>query len=228
MRCYSQSLEAAFLDFCARSGTRPDHALQDVDYFVLHTPFRNMPETAMEKLFEKVLGLNAEQARGVLAEKSFNAAIDPLSRIGNLYSGSLTAALAFLLDDRYRALGSGIAGKKILLASYGSGSTMVVLQARVAASAAEVISRWQLENVFTSARAATFEEYEAWAAGPVQPELHARLMENAVVPPDTFLLTGIRKDGYREYDFSTAQGLAGRGGEKDAPEDLSGTEAVPG
>ena len=105
---------------------------------------------------------------------------------------------------------------------------MVVLQARIAPSAAEVISRWQLENVFTSARAATFEEYEAWAAGPVQPELHARLMENAVVPPDTFLLTGIRKDGYREYDFSTAQGLAARGEERDAPGDLNGSEAVPG
>jgi len=228
IRCYQQSLEAAFLDFCARSGTRPDHALQDADYFVLHTPFRNMPETAMEKLFEKVLGLDARQTRGVLAEKSFNAAVDPLARIGNLYSGSLTAALAFLLDDRYRALGGAIAGKKILLASYGSGSTMVVLQARIASSAADVISRWQLDKVFSSARAATFEEYEAWAAGPVQPELHARLMENATVPPDTFVLSGIRNDGYREYEFNTAVGLAERGAERETPDDLNGSVAVPG
>jgi hydroxymethylglutaryl-CoA synthase len=164
----------------------------------------------------------------VLAEKSFNAAVDPLARIGNLYSGSLTAALAFLLDDRYRALGGRIAGKKILLASYGSGSTMVVLQARIAPSAADVISRWQLEKVFSSARAATFEEYEAWAAGPVQPELHARLMENATVPPDTFVLSGIRNDGYREYEFSTAVGLTDRGEGRETPDDLNGSVAVPG
>ncbi|MGA2381124.1 MAG: hydroxymethylglutaryl-CoA synthase [Spirochaetia bacterium] len=228
MRCYNESLEAAFLDFCARSGVRPEHVLLDTDYFVLHTPFRNMPESAMEKLFEKVLGYDAQKTRGVLAEKSFAAAIDPLARIGNLYAGSLTAALAFLLDDRFRALGSGIAGRRILLASYGSGNTMVVLQARIAPSAAEVISRWRLDTVFSSARTASFEEYEAWAAGPVQPELHARLMENAVVPPETFLLSGIRKDGYREYEFSTAQGLANRGEEREAPDDLHGSVAVPG
>ena len=105
---------------------------------------------------------------------------------------------------------------------------MVVLQARVAPAAVDVISRWNLDSVWSSARAASFEEYEAWAAGPVQPELHARLMENAVVPPDTFLLSGIRKDGYREYDFSTAQGLANRGEERETPDDLHGSVAVPG
>ncbi len=119
-------------------------------------------------------------------------------------------------------------GRKILLASYGSGNTMVVLQARIAPPAAQVISRWRLDEVFSSARAASFEEYEAWTAGPVQPELHARLMENAVVPPETFMLSGIRKDGYREYEFSAARELADRGEEREAPDDLHGTVAVPG
>jgi hydroxymethylglutaryl-CoA synthase len=228
MRCYWESLEAAFLDYCARSGTKPEHALLDTDYFVLHTPFRNMPESAMEKLFERVLGYDAQKTRAVLAEKSFAAAIDPLAHIGNLYAGSLTAALAFLLDERWRALRSGIAGKKILLASYGSGNTMIVVPARIAANAPDVISRWQLDAVFSCARTASFEEYEAWAAGPVQPELHARLMENAVVPPEAFFLSGIRKDGYREYDVGTAGGIANRGEEREAPDDLHGSVAVPG
>jgi hydroxymethylglutaryl-CoA synthase len=228
MRCYWESLEAAFLDSCARTGTRPEQALLDTDYFVLHTPFRNMPGSAMEVLFEKVLGYDAEKTRRVLLEKSFAAAVDPLARIGNLYAGSLTAALAFLLEDRFRALGSGIAGKKVMLASYGSGNTMVVVQARIAPAAAEVISRWRLDSVFSTARPASFEEYEAWTSGPVQPELHARLMENATVPPDAFLLSGIRKDGYREYDFSTTRGLADRDEERETPDDLHGSVAVPG
>jgi len=228
MRCYWESLEAAFVDYCSRSGTRPEQALMDTDYFVLHTPFRNMPQTAMEKLFERVLGFEADRTRSVLAQKSFDAAVEPLSRVGNLYAGSLMAALAFLLEDRCRALGNGITGKTILLASYGSGSTMVVLKARVAAGAAEVISRWQLDSLFSSARSATFEEYEAWASGPVQPELHSRLMEHAVVPPDAFLLAGIRKDGYREYEFSTTRRIADRGEEREAPDDLHGSVARPG
>ncbi len=228
MRCYWESLEAAYMDYCTRSGTRPDQTLLDTDYFVLHTPFRNMPEAAMEKLFEKVLGYDRARTRSVLDQKSFDAAVDPLAGIGNLYAGSLPAALAFLLEDRWRALGSGIVGKSILLASYGSGSTMVVIRARVAPAAPEVISRWNLGRIFTAVRPATFEEYEAWAAGPVQPELHARLMENAVVPPDTFLLSGIRKDGYREYEFSTAQRIANRGEEREAPDDMHGSVALPG
>ena len=228
MRCYWESLEAAFLDYCSRAGRRPEQALLETDYFVLHTPFRNMPETAMEKLFERVLGWEAKKTRAVLSEKSFAAGIDPLAQIGNLYAGSLTASLAFLLEDRFRALGTGIAGKRILLASYGSGNTMVVFEGRVAPAAAEVISRWHLDSVFSSARGATFEEYEAWTGGPVQPELHARMMENAVVPPETFLLSGIRKDGYREYEFSKAGELADRGEEREAPDDLHGSVAVPG
>lgn len=152
MRCYWESLIAAFQDHCGRTGEKPDHALLDTDYYVLHTPFRNMPESAMEKLFEKVLGFDRERTAQILREKSFAAGIDPLARIGNLYTGSLTASLAFLLADRYRALGSDIVGKTILLASYGSGSTMIVLKARIAAGAPEVIARWNLDSHFASAR----------------------------------------------------------------------------
>ncbi|MGA2975236.1 MAG: hydroxymethylglutaryl-CoA synthase [Spirochaetia bacterium] len=228
MRCYDESLAAAFLDHCARTGETPEHALLNTDYFVLHTPFRNMPESAMEKMFARFLGYNAERARAALAEKSMAAAVDPLARIGNLYTGSLPAALAFLLDDRFRALADRIVGKRILLASYGSGNTMVVIGARIAREAPKVISRWRIDSLFTSARAATFEEYEAWTAGPVQPELHARLMENAVIPPEAFVLSGIRKDGYREYDFRPAREQENGREEREAPDDLHGSVALPG
>jgi hydroxymethylglutaryl-CoA synthase len=228
IRCYEESLEAAFLDHCSRAGVRPDRGLLDADYFVLHTPFRNMPESALVKLFEKILGWDPERTRAVLAEKDFAASVDPLGRIGNLYSGSLTAGLAFLLDHQLRALGAGMVGKSILLASYGSGNTMIVLKARVAAEAPAVIARWHMDRIFSSARAATFEEYEAWTKGPVQAELHARLMENAELPPERFVLSGIRKDGYREYEFSTERQIADRGEEREAPDDLHRSVAVPG
>ena len=228
MRCYSDGLVGAFTDHCARRGEKPDRVLQETDYLVLHTPFRNMPGGAMEHLLQAVLGLDPERARAFLAERSFDAAIEPLARIGNLYTGSLTAGLMFLLAERCAALGRGIAGKRLVLASYGSGNTMVVVAGRVSEGAAEVISRWDLSRVEASARAASFEEYEAWTNGPVQPELHARLMENARIPAGAFALSGIRKDGYREYQFSKAVHAGAKSEEREAPDDLHGSVAISG
>ncbi|MGD0724167.1 MAG: hydroxymethylglutaryl-CoA synthase [Spirochaetia bacterium] len=228
MRCYGESLEAAFLDHCARRGERPDRTLRETDYFVLHTPFRNMPESAMMRLLERVLGLDTEAARTFLAEKSFAEAVDPFARIGNLYTGSLTAALSFLLSERFRAIGQGITGKRILLASYGSGNTMVVMAARIARDAASVVSRWNIDKVFTSARIASYEEYEAWTTGPVQPELQARLMENAKLPPNAFMLSGIRKDGYREYEFRKAREIGDGVAQRGAPDDMHRSVAISG
>jgi hydroxymethylglutaryl-CoA synthase len=229
MRCYEESLEGAILDHAARAGVSAEEVLTGTDYFVLHTPFRRMPEAGMEKVFERLLGWDVEKTRAHLAAKSFDAGPAPLARIGNLYAGALTAALAFLLADRHAALGAGIVGKSVLLASYGSGSTMVVVRARIAAGAPAVIGRWNLAKIFTSARPAAFAEYEAWTAGPVQAELHARLMEHAVVPPGAFLLAGIRRDGYRDYECrKSGAGVRGIGEEREAPDDLHGSVAIPG
>ncbi len=227
MRCYWESLIGAFHDSCMRTGEKPDQALLGTDYYVLHTPFRNMPESAMEKLFERVLGYDQARSAEILRQKSFAAGIDPLAQIGNLYTASLTASLAFLLADRFRAIGNGIVGKTVLLSSYGSGNTMIVLKARVASRAPDVIARWNLDDVFTSARRASFEEYETWTTGPVQPELQARLMENAIVPPGAFMLSGIRKDGYREYELRKGAEVGDRGEEREASDDLHGSVAVP-
>ncbi len=136
--------------------------------------------------------------------------------------------LAFLLADRLRELGDAIVGKKVLLASYGSGNTMVVFSGRVSPQAPQVMGRWHLGKVLDSARAASFEEYLAWTAGPVQPELHARMMERATLPAGSFVLAGIRKDGYREYEFKAEAEAGDRGAERSAPGDMHGPVAVYG
>ena len=220
MKCYWESLLDAFHDYCAQSGEKPDEALLSTDYFILHTPFRRMPETALQKLLERVLGFDAARSKAFLEEKSFASGVDPLGRIGNIYNGSLFAVLAFLLHERYQALGEGIVGKRLLFASYGSGNTMVVFAGRVAPEAPKVISRWGLDRVLDSARRARFEEYEAWIAGPAQPELYAELLSHAKPPSGAFVLNGIRKDGYREYAFTGAKEPADRVEEGGAPGDL--------
>jgi hydroxymethylglutaryl-CoA synthase len=202
MEVYQESLESAFLDHCRRSGQRPEDVLESTDLFVLHTPFRNMPELAMKQLLRSRLGLEAEAAEVFLAQRGFYAGVDPIARIGNTYSASLYLFLAFLLKERYDTLGEEIVGSRVLLASYGSGNTMVVLSGQVTPSAPQVIAAWDLDRIFASARTATMEEYHVWAAGPYASGEYERLMGSARVPVETFYLSGVREDGYREYKYA--------------------------
>jgi hydroxymethylglutaryl-CoA synthase len=202
MEQYWANLNEAFLDHAQRIGELPSEALESTDFFVLHTPFRNMPETAMQVLLQRHLNLGDEQIRDFLEERGFYSGVDPLSVIGNIYSGSMYFFLASLLHDRYRELGENIVGKRMLLASYGSGNTMIVISAKVAESAPEVIRNWNFETIFSSARRADFSEYLRWTEGPYDKNTYEMILKDVAVPPETFYLSGIREDGYREYAYS--------------------------
>jgi hydroxymethylglutaryl-CoA synthase len=218
MDCYVESLNEAFLDHCQRVGELPADVLESTDFFVLHTPFRNMPELAMQNLLQRHLKIDTEAARPYLEDRGFYRGVDPLAEVGNLYTGSMYLFLASLLHDRYQALGEAIIGKRLLLASYGSGNTMIVLTARVAEGAPDVIKKWNFAGLFASAREATMEEYELWASGPYGREELEKLLQGSSVPAEAFYLSGLRKDGYREYNYAAAVGdwLP----EREAPVDL--------
>jgi hydroxymethylglutaryl-CoA synthase len=175
--------------------------LRSTDLFALHAPFRNMPEIAMKRLLGRHLGLGEEAARELLERRGLCESVEGVSRVGNIYSASLYLSLAFLLAGRYREWGPSIAGRRLLLASYGSGNTMLVLSATVAAGAPEVIARWDLARLLAEERVEPIETYLNWLASPAPPaEYPARIRSlGACVPPGAFYLAGIREDGYREY-----------------------------
>jgi hydroxymethylglutaryl-CoA synthase len=202
MEQYWANLSEAFLDHAQRIGELPSEVLESTDFFVLHTPFRNMPESAMQVLLQRHLNLGDEQIREFLEERGFYSGVDPLSIIGNIYSGSMYFFLASLLHDRYRELGENIVGKRMLLASYGSGNTMIVISAKVAESAPEVIRNWNFDAIFSSARRADFSEYLRWTEGGHDKNTYEMILKDVAVPPETFYLSGIREDGYREYAYS--------------------------
>jgi hydroxymethylglutaryl-CoA synthase len=202
MEQYWANLNEAFLDHAQRIGELPSEVLESTDFFVLHTPFRNMPESAMQVLLQRHLNLGDEQIREFLEERGFYSGVDPLSVIGNIYSGSMYFFLASLLHDRYRELGENIVGKRMLLASYGSGNTMIVISAKVAESAPEVIRNWNFDAIFSSARRADFSEYLRWTEGGHDKNTYEMILKDVAVPPETFYLSGIREDGYREYAYS--------------------------
>ncbi|MBN2552578.1 MAG: hydroxymethylglutaryl-CoA synthase [Spirochaetales bacterium] len=202
MEQYWANLEEAFLDHARRIGGQPSEVLESTDFFVLHTPFHNMPESAMNVLLKRHLNLEEEQARAFLDKRGFFTGVAPLARVGNIYSGSMYFFLASLLNDRFNEMGEKIAGRRMLLASYGSGNTMIVYSARVAEGAPEVIRRWDFDRIFRSARDAEFSEYLRWTEGVHDRSAYENLLKDVAVPAESFYLSGIREDGYREYAFA--------------------------
>ena len=89
-----------------------------------------------------------------------------------------------------------------MLCSYGSGNTMIIVSGRIAPGAPEVIESWDLDSVFTSALPAGFDLYETWLSAPHSDERLKRLFSEADVPTESFYLSGIREDGYRQYAFN--------------------------
>lgn len=203
IQCYNEALDVAFLDHCSRRGEEPAEVLRNTDLFVLHVPFKMMAMSALERLLGNHLGLSSDEAAEFMNERGFEQSLEPTTRIGNVYTASTFLAMAFLLKERYERFGSEIVGKRVLLASYGSGNTMIVISGTVMAQAPEVISSWNLDSIWDEESERPLYEYEKWLQAPHPRECLNTLYKVADVPAQSFYLAGIREDGYREYAFSS-------------------------
>jgi len=231
MEVYGENLEAAFLDHAERRRMDPSALLTSTDFFALHAPFRHMPLLAMQRLLSKHLGLVNGQTEKFLESRGFFAALDPIAEIGNTYSASLYVSLAYLLADRFQALGDRIVGKSILLGSYGSGNTMVVISGRISEKAPEVLRSWNLKQHLESRAPASMEEYQKWVDGHYEGNVFVNHLRRAKIDDHTFYLAGIREDGYREYQFNAAgdrNAIEDRREKSESPVDLQRPVAVYG
>ena len=225
IQCYRRSLDEALVDHCSRRGRDPAQVLREADYLVLHAPFRHMPSIALQKLVHTHLRLDRDETERYLADRRLAAAVDPISMVGNTYAASVFLSLAFLLDAEYRRIGRGIVGKHLLLGSYGSGNTMVVLEATIAAGAPDVIGRWDLAGSTGRSEEASLAEYQDWVerAGYGEGAGEAGVSR---VPPGSFYLKRIREDGYREYAYAPDRDHRATQGE--TSRDLHGNIALRG
>lgn len=201
VQCYNDSLIGAFQDHCDRAGVDPVEELRSVDVFALHVPYAQMPLSAMHRLLSAVLGLDEEEAGHFLAERSFQASLDATRRIGNIYSGSLYLGLAFCLTEQYRKWGEQLAGRKVLMASYGSGNTMAVVTGRICARAPQIIKSWDLQSILEGGNKADFAVYQNWLDAGQPCSACPGYREQQQIPLGRFYLHKIREDGYREYQF---------------------------
>jgi len=202
MECYLTSLDEAFSDHAARSGQDRAALLRGMDAVVLHTPFRNMPEIAIKRLLGNDLGLDGPASTSWLEERGFFESLDIIADIGNSYSASLFIFLASTLKTLRKRHGPSIVGKRILVASYGSGNVMAVFTATVAPGALEVIDRWDLEGLMAEPRKASMEDYDDWTSGYEPADLEAGRGAKAGI----FRLIDLREDGYREYGYDRELG----------------------
>jgi len=202
VQCYNESFNEAFEDHCARRGEEPADVLRTTDLFVLHVPFYKMALTALHKLVARHMDIVGEDVDAFMAERGFQESLEASKHVGNIYSGSAYMALMFLLKERHQKLGANIVGKRLLLASYGSGNTMTVVSGRIAPGAPEVISAWDLDRIWENQETQDLSRYERWLSAPFDRETYASLLEKETVPVRSFYLKGIREDGYREYAFA--------------------------
>ena len=202
MECYQVALVAAFENYCERRGGTPCQLADEVDYVALHVPFVRMPQSALVKLLSETCGKNSEQVEAYMERTRFMHFMDFNREAGNLYTGSLYAYLISLLSSEYDRIGTEIIGKSILIASYGSGNTMIVFTAVVAPGAAEVISKWKTAPLRERTRLASFREYEAWLARPKDLSEWAAQLAEPNPEPGLFYLKGFGETGLRLYGRS--------------------------
>ena len=199
MKCYQDSLIAAFDDYCLRAEKSAENVLNETDYFICHSPFAEMSKMALRYLYEEKTGKEFSDAQEFMNHHGVNDVTEYISSIGNLYSGSMYLNLATTLFHQWQESGADIIGKKILFASYGSGNTMIVFSGTVAPGIEKIVSRWDLPSILTRKEHADFKIYENWVKTPVFAEPGPIAYHSDRIPLDRFYLDSIRSDGYREY-----------------------------
>jgi hydroxymethylglutaryl-CoA synthase len=206
MECYEAALQGALrshLELCAAAGQRfTDGAdfLAGFDYLLLHAPFRQMPLDAAAGLLRH---LGVADPAAELARLRLEDSLAATATAGNLYTASLYLCLRQLLSSELQRLGpDALVGRRLLLASYGSGNTMIIFQATVAPGAPAVIAAWGPPPALPPATPLAPPAYEAARARCRLPaaQWNARADADApTLPEDAFHLRSLRPDGYRVY-----------------------------
>ncbi|WP_022917322.1 hydroxymethylglutaryl-CoA synthase [Ruania albidiflava] len=179
IRAYLDALTGAWDDLAAQGG--PD--LGSIERIVYHQPFTKMAKKAQQRL--------ARHAGGEIAADGLETGSVYNRRLGNTYAASLYASLAALLDHE-----QDLAGKRVGLFSYGSGSVSEFLTGIVAPGYADSARARRVLEVLDARVPLEVAEYR---------ELHATELPSGVdvqtprVTKAPFRFTGIQGRA-RQYE----------------------------
>jgi hydroxymethylglutaryl-CoA synthase len=235
---YLDCVEAAFEAYAKRAeaklGIGMDRMYESFDAFLFHVPFPRMAEYAAARVFGRMWQA-APEARNRLTQEGVSFAAPrkdyekalakaPLFRtaferkvapslllgreVGNVYSGSLYLALAGFLEE---TRGQNLAGKRVMLGSYGSGASAKVFSGVIADRYETLVSQLRVRDALRP-------ESEGGERIPLSVADYERLHEmtdkdrgeSVRAPKDEFVLerlgtseTAERTDiGYRYYGWA--------------------------
>lgn len=156
---YLDLVEQAWEHYRAGSGaTRVDSAF---DYMLYHAPLTSLVERAHRVL----LDAGSDEVDSDVAAASFAKMVAPSLRynraLGNIYSGSLYASLAGLIDNRELSLP---AGTRVGCFSYGSGSCSELFALELLPQARETLAAVGIEQHLEVRRRLAVADYERLAA----------------------------------------------------------------
>jgi hydroxymethylglutaryl-CoA synthase len=206
VECYHQALDEALADHASRVGMSVQEVIKETDMFVFHVPFAQMAANAIRRLLNHSLGMNEHEADNFLNARGFFTALEATAQVGNIYTGALYLNMAAQLAENYKLYGKDIVGKKMLITSYGSGNTMIVISGTVSPKAPEKLESWNVKSQLNHDRAASFDDYDKWIKLPTDPQSINSMIQDSIsdkgnLPNDLFILEGIREDGYRQYSY---------------------------
>ncbi|KAL0266202.1 UNVERIFIED_CONTAM: hypothetical protein PYX00_011919 [Menopon gallinae] len=121
IECFNEAFKEAFLNFCQRKQAYPETVLASVSLVVLHTPYAEMPISALKPILREFYSQEEEEVEKYIQSRYVPASCSIAKEVGNLYSASIFASLMAGLKAMYEQLGVEIVGKRVLFASYGSG-----------------------------------------------------------------------------------------------------------
>ncbi|KAF3565847.1 hypothetical protein DY000_02015392 [Brassica cretica] len=159
--CYLMALDSCYKHMCNKFEKLEgkEFSINDADYFVFHSPYNKLvqksfarllyndflrnassiDEAAKEKftpysslpLDESYQSRDLEKVSQQVAKTFYDAKVQPTTlvpkEVGNMYTASLYAAFASLIHNKH----SDLAGKRVVMFSYGSGSTATMFSLRL-------------------------------------------------------------------------------------------------
>jgi hydroxymethylglutaryl-CoA synthase len=201
VQCYHEALDEAMADHAERSGRDLKEIIAETDMFVFHVPFAQMAVNAIKRLLNQHMDMREHEADNFLNARGFYDALEATAQVGNIYTGALYLNLAAQLAENYKLYGRDIVGKKILITSYGSGNTMIVMSGTVSEHAPDLLEKRNIRSQLNHDRVASFDEYNRWISLPSDPEAINSMIQESQLPKELFVLEGIREDGYRQYSY---------------------------
>ncbi|KAH0910542.1 hypothetical protein HID58_033863 [Brassica napus] len=159
--CYLMALDSCYKHMCNKFEKLEgkEFSINDADYFVFHSPYNKLvqksfarllyndflrnassiDEAAKEKftpysslsLDESYQSRDLEKVSQQVAKTFYDTKVQPTTlvpkEVGNMYTASLYAAFASLIHNKH----SDLAGKRVVMFSYGSGSTATMFSLRL-------------------------------------------------------------------------------------------------